>query len=292
MGSDSVSLRLQQLQLVDQILVLGRLAQSRMEDARFGPADLDALFDDLGLPRPRRVANDLLKLEVQALLSRKKNVRSSWRLTPKGEARVLGLVNEMDQVALIAESTGESPPQFGHTAHPTLAPWLAPPQLIGPLRQFLEAHPFDLNVFGMTRFPDEQDDSDSDPVTSALTETRKACADHGLEFHLASDRKIVDDLWQNVDAHMWGCRYGVAFFEDRRDRGVNYNLTIEVGGMMTTGRRLALLKDASIERLPTDLVGKIYTSVDLDDPATVGWAIHDWLRDDLSLGVCDNCKLP
>ena len=58
---------------------------------------------------------------------------------------------------------------------------------------------------------------------------------------LGNDRKIVDDLWANVAAHMWACKYGIRFFEDRRGRGVNYNLSIEVGGMLTTGRRLALL---------------------------------------------------
>jgi len=52
-------------------------------------------------------------------------------------------------------------------------------------------------------------------------------------------------------------------------RGVNYNLTIEVGGMLMTGRRCALLKDSSIERLPTDLVGQIYKPVELQKPSTV-----------------------
>jgi len=43
---------------------------------------------------------------------------------------------------------------------------------------------------------------------------------------------------------MWAGRYGIGFFEDRRARGINYNLTIEVGGMLVMGRRLALLRDA------------------------------------------------
>jgi hypothetical protein len=141
----------------------------------------------------------------------------------------------------------------------------------------------------MTRFPDEQDDSVPDPVAYALEEARAACGCHGLELHLASDRKIVDDLWANVAAHMWACRYGIGFFEDRRSRGVNYNLTIEIGGMLTTGRRVALLKDSSISSPPTDLVGKIYTSIDFEDTCAVHDALHIWLRDDLRLGECDRC---
>jgi hypothetical protein len=44
-------------------------------------------------------------------------------------------------------------------------------------------------------------------------------------------------------AHMWASKYGVAFFEDRRGRGMNYNLTIEVGCMLMAGRRCGLLKE-------------------------------------------------
>ncbi len=101
-----------------------------------------------------------------------------------------------------------------------------------------------------------------------------------------------DDLWTNIAAHMWASRYGIAFFEDLAtpQRGVNYNLTIEVGGMLVTGRRCALLKDKSIERMPTDLVGKIYKLVDLNKPDTVEGALHAWIRDDLALGPCATCK--
>ena len=90
---------------------------------------------------------------------------------------------------------------------------------------------------------------------------------------------------------MWASRYGIAFFEDlaKPKRGVNYNLTIEVGAMLMTGRRCALLKDSSIESLPTDLVGRIYKPVVLRDPTTVEKALHAWIRDDLDLGSCGDC---
>jgi hypothetical protein len=140
----------------------------------------------------------------------------------------------------------------------------------------------------MTRFPDD-DDTTPDPLLPVIAVARDVCRAHGLEFHLASDRAIHDDLWTNVAAHMWASQFGIAFFEDRRDRGVNYNLTIEVGAMLMTGRRCALLKDASIGKLPTDLVGKIYKSVDFDEMQTVTAALHSWARDDLVLGACPNC---
>lgn len=64
---------------------------------------------------------------------------------------------------------------------------------------------------------------------------------------------MVDDLWGNVSAPMWASNYGVAFFEDRRGRGMNHNLMVEVGAMLMAGRRCLLLKDSSIKRMPTNL---------------------------------------
>lgn len=80
-----------------------------------------------------------------------------------------------------------------------------------------------------------------------------------------------------------GLRYGVALFEDRVDRGLNHNLLIEVGAMLMTGRRCALLKDGSIERMPTDFVGMIYKSVDLSTEDTVAATLRAWLKDDLQI---------
>jgi hypothetical protein len=198
---------------------------------------------------------------------------------------VTQLVGDMDLAALAAEASAHGT-ELGSAPHPVIPPSLAPPALIGPLRKFLEDHPFDRNVMGMTRFADT---SPGDPVIPALQTARDVCSRHQLEFHLASDRAMDDDLWTNVAAHMWASRYGIAFFEDRVNRGMNYNLTIEVGAMLMTGRRVALLKDASIKRLPTDLIGRIRKTVDIDDLETVSDALHTWMRDDLGLGSCADC---
>jgi hypothetical protein len=142
----------------------------------------------------------------------------------------------------------------------------------------------------MTRFPDDDEVPDGpDPVAAALAAARTALLGHGLRFLLASQRVLVDELWGNVAAHMWSSNYGVAFFEDRRGRGMNYNLVIEVGAMLMAGRRCLLLKDSSIDRMPTDLVGFIYKSVDLDNPVTVSTAVHEWASEDLALGKCNTC---
>jgi len=276
---DSVGLRLQNLDLGDQIVGLARLAQARTETGLFSPADIDAIFDEVGLPRPAKTSNVMTRLEKAQLLTRVKGVRGAgWKLTPAGTAHGLQLMTDMDAAALHSEMESSVVTLLGGTAHPVIPPHLAPPDLLHPVRAFLDEHPFDNNVFGMTRFPDEDEE---DLVAPALDVAREVCAAHGLEFHLASDRQIVDDLWGNVTAHMWASRYGVAIFENRADRGLNYNLTIEVGGMLVMGRRTALLKDKSIAAMPTDLVGKIYKSIDLDRKVTVKKALTTWIKDDL-----------
>jgi hypothetical protein len=227
-------------------------------------------------------------LERAGLLTRGPGRGSVWRVTPLGRARLLEMFDEGDLPALVATLDAESHTELGGYSHPVVPVSLAPPELTAPRRDFLARHTFDTNVFAMTRFPvpkdeDAESQADGDPVAPALAVAREACERHGLELHLASDRAMSDDLWSNVAAHMWASKYGIAFFEDRADKGLNYNMTIEVGSMLMTGRRSALLKDVSIERMPTDLVGRIYKEIDLDDPGSVAGAVEDWIVNDLGL---------
>jgi hypothetical protein len=283
----AVGLRLQSLALADQIVALARLAMGRTETGRFAPGTIDLLFDEVGLRRPARTSNALLAGEGHTF-SRIRGRGLVWTLTPAGRARSEALLSDLDATALLAEAARSGAARLAGATHMVIPPSFAAPEMLPALRTFLEVHPFETNVFGMTRFPD-RDNEDPDPVAPMLAVARETCARHGLEFHLASDRAIHPDLWPNVAAHMWASNYGIAFFENRRGRGLNYNLTIEVGAMLVTGRRTALLKDTSIESMPTDLVGKIYKSIDLDNADSVARAIHSWIRDDLGLSSCGDC---
>lgn len=274
----------------EQVLALARLAVTRSGGGGFTARAVDDLFEALTLPPPSKTHNSLVSLEKQGL-ARKGSGHGIWHVTPKGRARSEEAVSGIDLAALAAEASATGT-VLGGTTHPVILPEFgAPPELVPILREFLAKHQFDLNVFGMTRFPNEGSADPPDPVKGALQAAADACAAHGLELHLASDRQLHDDLWTNVAAHMWACRYGIGFFEDLADppRGLNYNLTTEVGSMLMTGRRCCLLKDPSIESLPTDLVGRIRKDVDLRETTVVSRAIHTWIRDDLGLGPCTNC---
>jgi hypothetical protein len=240
------------------------------------------LFHDFALPGPAKIGNVFAALATKKYFTKQPG-RASYKVTPTGQAKVGEQMTGLDLVALVAESAHENAPVLGHLEHALIPVHMAPPALVQPLRGFLADHPFDTNVFGMTRFPDAKAGT-GDPVGRALSITKDICSEAGLEFHLASDRAIVDSLWDNVTAHMWACRYGVALFEDRVERGLNHNLLIEVGAMIMSGRRVALLKDGSIEKLPTDFVGMIYKSVDLSAQETVAATVRAWIKDDLSVG--------
>jgi hypothetical protein len=161
------------------------------------------------------------------------------------------------------------------TPHYLIPAELAPGQFQAGIGRFLEGHPFDCNVMGISRFPQ----SAGDPVAAGLEACRNACTAAGFELHLASDRNVEDLLFGNVAACMWACRYGIALLEDKIGNGLNYNAILEVGAMLATGRRCLLLKDSTCPTLPTDLVGHIYASVELDSPDSVTEAVGAWLRD-------------
>jgi len=279
---DPVALRVQGLGLVEQTLVLAQLQSGRTEDATVAPAAVAQMFDDFALPAPAKIGNMFASLVSKKYLTKVKG-HASYKVTPSGAARVSEQLSGLDLVALVAENATGNGPVLGDTTTALLPPTMAPPALLHPLRGFLADHPFDTNVFGMTRFPDTKEGT-TDPVGRALAIAREVCKDHGLEFHLASDRAIVDDVWPNVMAHMWGSRYGIGFFEDSVERGLNYNMVTEVGAMSMSGRRVALLKDGSIEKMPTDFVGMIYKSVDLKIEATVRAEVEKWISDDLRIG--------
>lgn len=273
--------------MTDQVLVLASIVAGRSKGDTFSGRTLVDLFGETALPAPARVGNILGTLKKAGRVTPAK-ARGAWKLTPLGRQRVAEVIGD-DAAALIAESLPGGA-DLGHLRHPLIPASLAPPQLVRPVADFTKASPSAAHVFGMTRFPDCNEELEGpDPVAGALEVTEEALGHHGLRFLLASQRALVDDLWGNVQAHMWSSNYGVAFFEDRRGRGLNYNLVIEVGAMLMAGRRCLLLKDCSVDKMPTDLVGHIYKSINLDEWATVSAAVHEFAREDLALGKCAKC---
>ena len=276
---DRFALQLQSLSTApDRTVVLADLVSHRSSDGRFAPADLRDAFYALGVPPPANISASLATLAARDLVLQHPDER--WMLTPLGAERIkeLGVSAAPVLESSIKRAQGS---EFAHVDYTVISAWAAPPRWAAGIARLLDRHPFDTNVFCMTRFPSEG--HITDPVANAIIAARSALKSFGLTLHLATDAIVEDDLFGNVGAYMWACRYGLGFIEDRVDRGLNYNTVIELGGMIVTGRRCCVLKDVTVPALPTDLSGHIYRSADFDDPASVTHAVTRWAADDLGL---------
>jgi hypothetical protein len=269
------------------VLALGQVVGERNGDGWFSLADVNWLEDALRLPPQPALRGTLRRLE-RAKLVRSRAGDRPWALTPLGQAHVVTSLAGLDYQELASELAGTPGAVYAEMRHAVLSPKFAPLRWQPGINRLLEQFPFETNVFCMTRFP-TPDAPLPDPVVNVVDALRQVGQAHGLTVHLASDRQIEDDLLGNVGAYMWACNYGVGLLEDRLGRGLNDNVLIEIGSMLVTGRRCALLKDRTSPALPTDLSAQIYKAADFDDLDAVRVAAHSWMRDDLALGSCAAC---
>lgn len=277
-----VRLRLQRLPGPLQVLAVGALAALQNEDATFTTAEVAGLYTDLRLPAPANLSSSLSRHATQARLIRPR--KDAWALTPSGEHFLASEAANVPTELLAAELGRTSGAEFGQKGHALIPPFLAPAGTEAGLGRLLSTSAFERNVMLITRYPA----GPADPFAQLIERLRGACAEHGLNLVLASDGNAEDTLWPNVVTYMWGSKYAIVLM-DSADGVLNSNVLIEVGGMLMTGRRCAILRDVSVPKMPTDLVGHIYKPVDLSDQDAAVGVIHDWIRKDLRLPCCDSC---
>lgn len=258
----------------ERVLVLGHVAGLRNGDGWFSPGDVNALAEVLRLPRLGNVSESLRRIETRFLVRRHSS--GGWSLTPLGQQTTIRAVGRIDAARVDAAYLSGSGAELAHARWPLIPPEFAPQQWVDAISRAIDVHPFESTVFCMTRYAGE-----SDPIGQLIPILRKTLGESGLVLRLASDQKIVDDLWSNVAAHMWASKFGIALFE-KRAGSLNQNLLIEVGAMLATGRRCLLLKDPDVS-MPTDFIGQIYDEADLGDPAAVRAAVRRWVTTDLAL---------
>jgi hypothetical protein len=279
----------QLLPVRERVLAVGSVLGYQNGNGRFSLVDLHGLFDTLHIPQPGNPSATLGSLRSAGLVYR--SADKLWSLTPLGRQRATELIGHFDYEQIEAELAGTPGAEFAHEKHTVIPPEFAPPRWRQGISRLQEKFPFVTNVFCMTRFPASEPEAEPDPVAGAIEILRTVVAQHGLNLHLASDRQADDELFGNVGAHMWACQYGIGLLETRspKSKELNDNVLIELGSMLMTGRRCAILKDRGAPSPPTDLAGYIYKPVNLDDPKTIRDAAHTWLADDLGLGRCSEC---
>ncbi|NJL70960.1 MAG: hypothetical protein HC888_04745 [Candidatus Competibacteraceae bacterium] len=96
----------------------------------------------------------------------------------------------------------------------------------------------------------------------------------------ADDKQYHDDLYYNILTYMHGCDFGISVFERVESDDFNPNVSLEVGFMLGLKKEVCFLKDKTLRKLQTDLVGKLYREFDtLNVEATVSRELDKWLRD-------------
>jgi SAM-dependent methyltransferase len=268
----------------DRVLAVGNLVGVRAGDGWFSPGDIAKMFELLRLPSPGNISQELARLRDVELVLRRGS--GSWSLTPEGNEAMFRLVGDVDAAAIAAEIRAGGSAEFAGGEHPLIPPGLAPLPFLPAVRRLLDISPFERNVFCMTRFP-KDGDAEDDPIADAVATLRRALADQGLVMHLASDRNADDQLFGNVAAHIWGCKYGIALLETRAAdqdadaKQLSDNVLVEIGAMLVTGRRCALLKDRLAPMLPTDFVAHLFKEVDIADQRTLADVATAWVTEDL-----------
>lgn len=130
------------------------------------------------------------------------------------------------------------------------------------------------NVFLMMRF------ADSVANRKVVGSLRTALRRYGMNLLRADQKAYSESLWENVKYYMNACDLGVAVFEQLVKKDYNPNVSLELGHMLALGKKVLLLKEHRLPRLPSDIVGHLYKEFDAREIArTVRRAVDAWLQD-------------
>ena len=129
-----------------------------------------------------------------------------------------------------------------------------------------------------------------DTLDTVYLEIKKTLKKYDIIAVRADDKEFSDDLWGNVCTYLNCCFAAVAVFNkfDNDEDIYNPNVALETGYMMALGRKVCLLKDKRLKKLPTDIISKLYKTYDFEDiENTVSEQIESWLKDN---NLSDDCK--
>jgi hypothetical protein len=154
-------------------------------------------------------------------------------------------------------------------------PMSAPVEIQESLARFREDHPTDIKVaFIMMRFGSSQA---HERIVAGIKES---LAQHGVIGLRADDKQYHDDILWNIVTYIYGCGFGVAVFERLLTDDFNPNVSLEVGYMMALRKQVCLLKDQTLPKLQTDLVGRLYRPFDTQDPVnSIVPQLEAWIKD-------------
>lgn len=81
----------------------------------------------------------------------------------------------------------------------------------------------------------------------------------------ADYKEYHPDLYYNILSYIYAADFGIAIFDRIDDDSFNPNVAFEVGFMFALNKQVCLLKEKTLKNLPTDIVGKLYKTFDLNN---------------------------
>lgn len=112
------------------------------------------------------------------------------------------------------------------------------------------------NVFLMMRF---QSTAQHVEIAKAISYVLAA---YSMNLIRADTTDYLPQLWDNVEACIGACRYGIAVLEQIDQHDINPNVSLELGYMWGQGKQCLLLKGGRLPFLPSDLSGHLYSEFD------------------------------
>ena len=132
---------------------------------------------------------------------------------------------------------------------------------------------YDNNVFLVMPFgPDAE-------LSTCRTSMAVLLKSKGYKLYRADDKEYEDGLWDKICIYMLGCKYAIAVFKEVSGISYNANVGIEIGFMTALNKRILILKDSCLPKLPGDLIHKLYHPVKFSDVATVEREVGKWFDD-------------
>lgn len=166
--------------------------------------------------------------------------------------------------------------------------FMYPDELKDKIRLFREEHLNGKTAFIMTSFAEEH--------KSTIELIKSVLHSYNITPCLANKQggEHNDYLWQNIEVFIHGCDFGIGIYADdsilkgrnekeykKRDKElfkrirINPNMSQEVGYMLGLQKKVCILKDKKLDKLPTDLAGRIY--VEYSDEFDLKKQLGEWI---------------
>lgn len=105
-------------------------------------------------------------------------------------------------------------------------------------------------------------------------------ASQNINLHRADDKAYSSDLFSNIEAYIYGCKFAISIHDRVLNEQHNPNVSLEVGYMLGQKKEVCLLKERTVQQLPSDLHGKLYVEFDgFNIQSSVEDSLSKWLSD-------------